>query len=128
MGASATEAVPAGAPGSKSIAAAHNMIGLGRPWRRYARVVYIDTVLNSDAIDPVGWNNWSNPANEATAYFAESNSKGRAASPSTRVPWSHQLTPAQATHFLPKNFLAGKDHWNPIAEAAKLPDGPPSVN
>jgi pectinesterase len=107
-------------PGARSIASARNTIGLGRPWRVYSRVVYINTSLPAE-MNPAGWNNWGNPANELTAYYAESNSKGNGASPATRVPWSHQLTPAQAKQFLPTAFLAGSDHWNPIAEAAKLP-------
>jgi pectinesterase len=111
-------------PGARSSASARNTIGLGRPWRAYARVVYISTELPSD-LNPAGWNNWSNPANESTAYFAESNSTGPGASPSTRVPWSHQLTSAQAAQFLPAAFLAGPPsgpaHWNPIAAAAQLP-------
>ena len=106
--------------GAKSIASAHNTIGLGRPWRVYSRVVYINTELPAD-LNPLGWNNWNNPTNEKTAYYAESNSTGPGASPSTRVPWSHQLTPTQAKPFLPATFLRGKDQWNPEAEAAKLP-------
>jgi pectinesterase len=110
-------------PGAKSTASAHNTIGLGRPWRAYARVVYISTELPAD-LNPAGWNNWSNPANESTAFFAESDSTGPGASPATRVPWSHQLTRAQAAKFLPARFLAGPpsgpSHWDPIAAAAKL--------
>jgi pectinesterase len=116
-----------GTPGAKSSATARNTIGLGRPWRAYARVVFIHTELPAD-LNPAGWNNWSNPANESTAYFAEFNSTGPGAvtssSPSTRVPWSHQLTRAQAAKFLTARFLAGPPsgpaHWNPIAAAAKL--------
>jgi pectinesterase len=37
------------------------------------------------------------------------------------VPWSHQLTTAEARQFKPKVFLAGKDRWDAEAEAAKLP-------
>jgi pectinesterase len=118
----------ASTPGTKSTAAAHNTIGLGRPWRPYSRVIYINTELSAD-VNPAGWNNWNNPANEKTAWYAESNSTGPGAitsaitstNPSTRVPWSHQITPAEAKPFLPANFLAGTDHWNPEAEAAKLP-------
>ena len=95
-------------------------IGLGRPWRPYSRVVYIHTDLPSD-VRPAGWNNWGKASNEQTAYYAESNSTGPGANPSARVPWSHQLTPAQTKQFLPANFLSGKDHWNPEAEARKLP-------
>jgi pectinesterase len=110
----------AATPGAKSTAAANNMIGLGRPWRPYSRVIYINTELPSD-LNPAGWNNWNNPANEKTAYYAESNSTGPGASPSTRVRWSHQLTPPEAKQYLPANFLRGTDNWQPEAEAAKLP-------
>ncbi len=100
------------------------VIGLGRPWRTYSRVIYINTALPAE-LNPLGWNNWGNPANESTAYYAESNSTGPGASPSTRVPWSHQLTPAEVKPYLPQTFLAGPKsgpaHWDPIAEAAKLP-------
>ncbi len=99
-------------------------IGLGRPWRPYARVVFLHTSLPAQ-VPPAGWNDWNNPANQATAFFAEANSTGPGASPATRVHWSHQLTPAQTIPFLPHNFLAGPpaspNHWNPEEEAAKLP-------
>jgi len=95
-------------------------IGLGRPWRPFSRVVYINTELPSD-VRPAGWNNWGKASNEQTAYYAESNSTGPGANPSARVPWSHQLTAAQARQFLPAKFLRGKDHWDPEAEAKKLP-------
>ena len=87
-------------------------IGLGRPWRPYSRVVYIHTELPAD-VNPAGWNNWGKTANEQTAFYAESNSTGPGANPAARVPWSHQLTAAQAMQFLPAKFLSGKDHWNP---------------
>ena len=51
---------PAGAPDSKIIIAAHGKIGLGRPWRAYSRVIYINTVLPAE-INPAGWNNWAIP-------------------------------------------------------------------
>jgi pectinesterase len=96
------------------------VIGLGRPWRTYSRVIFISTELPAE-MNPVGWNNWGSAANESTAYYAESNSTGPGASPSTRVPWSHQLTADQVKQYLPQTFLAGPDRWDPIAEAAKLP-------
>jgi pectinesterase len=100
------------------------VIGLGRPWRPYSRVIYINTELPAE-VNPVGWDHWGSAANEATAYYAESGSKGPGASPSTRVAWSHQLTAAEAKQYLPATFLGGPkkgpDHWDPIAEAAKLP-------
>ncbi len=110
----------AATPGAKSSASAHNSIGLGRPWRPYSRVIYINAELPAD-LNPAGWNNWNNPANEKTAYYGEFGSTGPGANPAMRVPWSHQLTPAEAKPFYPATFLAGPDHWNPEAEAAKLP-------
>lgn len=105
--------------------AAHAAIGLGRPWRPYSRVVYIDTTLATALIDPAGWNDWSNAANEKTAYYGEFHSKGDGASASTRVAWSHQLTPAETTLYLPANFLGGPKtgpgHWDPQAEATLIP-------
>ena len=116
------EAAPmdASTPGARSTASARNTIGLGRPWRPYSLVIYIDTELPAD-LNPAGWNNWNNPTNEKTAYYAESNSTGPGANPSARVPWSHQLTAAEAKRYLPATFLRGTDNWQPEAEAAKLP-------
>ena len=55
-------------------------IFLGRPWRPYARVVYIDTELPAE-IRPEGWNNWGKTTNEQTAFFAEYRSAGLGAQP-----------------------------------------------
>jgi pectinesterase len=95
-------------------------ISLGRPWRPYSRVVYIDTELPANVI-PEGWNAWGRPGEMPQAYYAEYESKGPGANPSARVAWSHQLTAREATQYEPRAFLAGKDHWDPIAAAEKLP-------
>jgi len=68
-------------------------VSLGRPWQPYASVTYIRCWMGSHII-PEGWNNWKNPDNEKTARFAEYGSTGPGASPSTRAPWSRQLTAA----------------------------------
>ena len=93
---------------------------LGRPWRAYGRAIFISTELPAE-VNPVGWDRWGSPSNETTAYYAESGDTGPGATPATRVPWSHQLTADEVKQYLPQNFLAGPDHWDPIAEAAKLP-------
>jgi pectinesterase len=116
----APDSANASLPGAKSIASAKGTTGLGRPWRPYSRVIYINTAVPAD-LDPAGWNNWNNAANEKTAYYAEFSSTGAGANPSARVPWSHQLSSVETTQYLPANFLSGSDHWNPLAEAAKLP-------
>ena len=63
-------------------------------------------------IKPEGWNNWSNPANEQTAYYAEYQSTGAGANPNQRVNWSHQLT--DISKYDIQQVLAGKDGWNPL--------------
>ena len=109
----------AATPGAKSAAAAHPMIGLGRPWRPYSRVVYIDTELAAE-VNPAGWDHWGKASNEATAYYAESGSTGPGAA-GERVGWAHKLTALQAKGYLPGVFLRGSDGWNAVAEAAKMP-------
>ena len=95
-------------------------ISLGRPWRPYARVVYIHTELPADVI-PQGWSAWGSRDPVPLAYYAEYHSTGPGANPAARVKWSHQLTASQAAPYRPRVFLAGKDHWDPVAAAAKLP-------
>jgi pectinesterase len=95
-------------------------ISLGRPWRPYSRVVYINTELPADVI-PDGWNVWGKTDSVPQAYYAEFHSTGPGANAAARVSWSHQLTPRQAAQFRPREFLAGVDHWDPIAAAAKMP-------
>jgi pectinesterase len=112
--------VDTAAPGAKSSAAAHNVIGLGRPWRPFSRVVYIGTNLPAD-ISPAGWNNWGKSSNESSAWYAEYGSTGPGANPSARAPWAHTLKPADVKQFRPATFLRGSDNWNAEAEAARLP-------
>ncbi len=95
-------------------------ISLGRPWRPFSRVVYLNTELPADVV-PQGWNQWGKTPGEPQAYYAEYRSAGPGANPTARVSWSHQLTARQAAAYQPREFLAGKDHWDPVAEAARLP-------
>jgi pectinesterase len=99
---------------------ARDTISLGRPWRPFSRVVYIDTELPANVI-PEGWNLWGRSGETPQAYYAEFHSTGPGANPSARVAWSHQLAEREAKQYQPRAFLAGRDHWNPEAEAAKLP-------
>jgi len=87
---------------------------LGRPWRPYASVVYLNTVMGQH-IDPVGWHEWhpGETHNLDTVFYAEFKSTGPGGSPAAREPKSHQLTNAEAKQFETARFLAGSDHWNP---------------
>ena len=86
---------------------------LGRPWRPYGRVVFIDCWMDAH-IKPEGWDNWRDPAREKTARFAEYKSSGPGANPSARVPWSQQLNQEEIRPFATKLFLKGVDGWNPL--------------
>lgn len=71
---------------------------LGRPWRAYAKTVFIQCQLPA-AIDARGWDNWKNPENEKTAFYAEWKNTGAGADTSHRVPWSRQLSRKQAASY-----------------------------
>ncbi len=77
---------------------------LGRPWRPYARVVFIESWLG-EHIRPQGWDNWRDPAREKTAWFGEYKSSGPGANPKARVAWSKQLTDAEAAKFSKAAFF-----------------------
>jgi pectinesterase len=86
---------------------------LGRPWRDFAKTVFLRTEMSA-VVRPEGWHNWSKPAAEQTAHYAEFASTGPGASPATRVPWARQLTAAEAAALTPQKVLAGDDGWNPL--------------
>ncbi len=85
---------------------------LGRPWRPYASVTYLDCEMGAH-IKPEGWNNWRNPTNELTARFSEYNSTGPGANPEKRFKWAKQLTQEQADKITVEAVLGGEDDWNP---------------
>lgn len=84
---------------------------LGRPWRPFAKTVFINTEI-SNIIKPEGWHNWNKPDAEKTTFYGEYKSKGIGANPEKRVFWSHQLSKNQLRDYSTKKILAGKDNWN----------------
>jgi pectinesterase len=86
-----------------------NKVSLGRPWSPTASVTYLNCWMDKHII-PEGWNNWKNPANEATARYAEYNSSGPGAKPEQRVKWAKQLTKEEAEKYTIKNILGD---WDP---------------
>jgi len=85
---------------------------LGRPWRPYASVTYLNCEIG-DHIKPGGWDNWRNPTNELTARFSEFNSTGPGANPEKRFKWSKQLTKEEAGKITVESVLGGSDAWKP---------------
>jgi pectinesterase len=93
---------------------------LGRPWRPFSRVVFLDSEMPA-SLSPQGWTPWSKGASLQEAFYAERGSTGPGARVDLRLLGTRQLSAGEAAQFMPKQFLAGSDHWNAVAEAARLP-------
>jgi len=83
---------------------------LGRPWRTYAKTVYINCNLGKH-IKPEGWNNWSNKEAESLSFYAEYNCTGVGYKPETRAVWSHQLKKSEAKTYTLENILKSNTNW-----------------
>ncbi|MDP5201353.1 pectate lyase [Flavobacterium sp. DG2-3] len=84
-----------------------SQVYLGRPWRIYAKTVYIECELGKQ-IKPEGWENWSKPEAEKNSFYAEYNCKGEGSQTNKRVNWSHQLTKKEAVQYSIENILKDK--------------------
>lgn len=82
-----------------------NKLYLGRPWRAYAKTVFINTQLPA-AIVAEGWDNWANPENEKTIFYAEYKNTGPGAATNKRVKWSHQLSPQEIQEYNLQNIFS----------------------
>lgn len=82
---------------------------LGRPWRPYAKTVFINCDLGS-LIKAEGWHNWGSEEKEKTAYYAEYKNTGESFVPAERVGWSHQLTDDQVKEYTLEKIFGD---WNP---------------
>jgi len=86
---------------------------LGRPWRIYAKTVYINCDMGKH-IKPEGWENWSKPEAEKNAFYAEYNNRGEGFQPTKRVSWSHQLSKKEAEQYTTENILRDSiQNWYP---------------
>jgi len=94
---------------------------LGRPWRDFASVVFLNTEM-AEVVRPVGWHNWDKPAREKTSRYAEFKSSGPGAQKDARVSWAKQLSATDARKISVERVLAGNDGWN-----AKLQNKKPAT-
>lgn len=93
-----------------------NKVFLGRPWRPYAAVAFINCHMGSH-IRPEGWDNWRAPSNEKTARFAEYGNTGEGSSLQKRVKWSKRLTKKEAKNYTNiHNIFNQGTFWNPTTE------------
>lgn len=96
--------------------AAVTKVFLGRPWRPYAKTVFMNCNLGKHILQE-GWNPWKDerfPDKTKTAFYAEYNNKGKGAKVNKRVSWSHQLTKAAAAKYTLKNIFSKDDFWKEI--------------
>ncbi|KAM0952455.1 putative pectinesterase [Dioscorea sansibarensis] len=87
---------------------------LGRPWHKYARVVVMESYLDS-CINEDGWEPWSGSFAESTAYYAEYENKGPGSSTSDRVRWGGvhpSISSSEASKFTVAEFIVG-NYWLP---------------
>ncbi|HEX7286110.1 MAG TPA: pectinesterase family protein [Candidatus Angelobacter sp.] len=95
-------------------------IFLGRPWRAYSTVVFLESQLD-EKVDPAGWAEWH--AGETrrleTAFYAEYASLGPGAAAAKREAHAHQLSDAEARKYVAERFLAGSDGWNPMVSGSR---------
>lgn len=82
---------------------------LGRPWRLYAKTVFINCTMGKH-IKPEGWHNWSKKEAESLTFYAEYNCTGEGFQPEKRVSWSHQLKKSEAKKYKREDIF--KDNLN----------------
>lgn len=84
---------------------------LGRPWRVYARTVYLESYVG-DFIDPTGWTQWSDEQGLDTLYYGEYDNYGPGSSTDGRVTWPgyHVMDYNDAYNFTVSEFITG-DAW-----------------
>ena len=87
---------------------------LARPWRPYAKSVFIHCEMGGHIL-PVGWHNWNKKDAEKTIFFAEYENTGAgAATKKERAKFGHQLKNLKGYSI--EEILAGEDGWNPLAK------------
>ncbi|GAC14472.1 pectinesterase family protein [Aliiglaciecola lipolytica] len=86
-----------------------NEVYLGRPWRQYAKTVFLDSQIGKH-IHPAGWHDWDKASNHSTVFYAEYQNSGEGADMRRRVSWSQQLSAEQAKQYATETILRG---WDP---------------
>ncbi len=96
---------------------------LGRPWRPFAKTVFIDTEMNGHIVKE-GWDPWKGdnmfPGKEKTTFYAEYNSTGPGGGAEGRVSWSKQLTSQEREKYTIANIFSG---WVPGKNVRLQPSG-----
>jgi pectin methylesterase-like acyl-CoA thioesterase len=89
--------------------AAENIM-LGRPWRAYSTVYFVNTDFKA-ALNPAGWAEWDGKLKTST--YAEFGSHGEGGDPKLRIAGTHILSAAEAEKLTIYAWLGGVDGWVP---------------
>lgn len=111
-----------------------NSVYLGRPWRNYAKTVFLECALGNH-IHECGFHDWKKEDARNTVLYAEYRNYPASSADTTSnnrslnddihcidgrcIPYPHraeyvcELDAVQAEHFSKENVLSGADHWNP---------------
>lgn len=81
-----------------------NQVYLGRPWRSYAKTVFVKCDMGGH-IRPEGWHNWNSPEKERTVLYAEGANTGPGADTANRVSWVRILSDKEINKYNAKEVL-----------------------
>lgn len=84
---------------------------LGRPWRRFARTVFLDCEMDAH-VAPVGFVDWDD-VKKVTERYAEYGTTGARADQSTRHPKQKRMTAQEAACITLPEVIGGWDNWRP---------------
>jgi pectin methylesterase-like acyl-CoA thioesterase len=83
---------------------------LGRPWRAYSTVYFVDTDFKAK-LNPAGWAEWDGKLKTST--YGEFGSHGDSGDVKDRIAGARIVTAAEAAKLTVKDWLSGTDGWNP---------------
>ena len=83
---------------------------LGRPWRAYARTVFLNCEMD-EHVSPQGFEDWGDKP--VTERYGEYGTWGARADQSTRHPGQKRITEAEAELITLEEVLSGHDQWHP---------------
>ncbi|KAL5230210.1 hypothetical protein ABZP36_028986 [Zizania latifolia] len=107
-------ALQAAAAAGNNQTSASTQTYLGRPWKQYSRVVFMQSYISA-AVRPEGWLAWDGQFALDTLYYGEYMNTGPGAGVGSRVKWPgfHVMTsPSQAGNFTVAQFIEG-NMWLP---------------
>jgi pectinesterase len=81
------------------------IVYLGRPWRKYAKVAFLDCEIGP-FISPEGWHSWSENDDINGVTFVEYNNYGPGADIRQRVAWSKILNKKEASKYGKEQIFA----------------------